>query len=176
MVRYNGVARLLHWAMAVLVILMMVMGWWMSGLEEGPVRSQSIRLHKSLGLCLWVLVLVRLYWRQRHPPPPLPASVAAFEVSVSGWVHQLLYGLLVLQPTLGYLSASFSGYPMRWFGLTLPGWGWKDPALNSLFSLLHEATGFVMAGLILLHAGASLWHGLILRDGVLSRMGFGRSS
>jgi cytochrome b561 len=87
--------------------------------------------------------------------------------------HALLYTVLFVMPVAGYLGSVFSGFPVKFFGMTLPAWGWQDASLKDFFSLVHYGTSWVLAGAVALHVGAALKHALLDRDGLLARMGIG---
>ena len=76
-------------------------------------------------------------------------------------------------PVAGYLGSVFSGFPIKYFGMSLPTWGWKDPALKELMSSVHYVTSWILAGAVLLHVAGALNHAFIARDGLLARMGLG---
>ena len=90
--------------------------------------------------------------------------------------HVTLYAVLFVMPVAGYLGSVFSGFPVKYFGITLPAWGWKDPALKDLMSSVHYVASWILAGLVLLHIAGALKHALITRDGLVARMGLGRVS
>lgn len=164
---YTLQAILLHWLHAALIAGLLVLGWTMVDLPKGAERSWAIGLHKSLGLCALILVAARLAWRRRCATPDFPGSAA--ERRLAQAAHRLLYALLLLAPLAGYLSASFTAYPMKFFGLALPKAGWPDATLNALFNGLHKGAVWALALLIGLHLAAALRHAL-RGDGVLSRM------
>jgi cytochrome b561 len=167
---YTRTAIWLHWVMALLVLALLVVGFSLPE-EEGPARSFWIHAHKSFGFVVWALFVVRLGWRLTHRPPAPPAGVTALQHRIAEAVHGLLYLLLFVQPLLGYLSASFSGYPMKWFGVELPHWGWKDSEINHFFTECHEVSAFVLIALVLVHSAAALHHAFVRRNGMLRRMG-----
>lgn len=173
--RYTPVAIALHWLVAALVIGQIAWGWWMQEIPKQPVgpRVDGFNLHKSLGLTILALMLVRLGWRIGHPPPALP-PLPAWQVRLAGATHALLYVLLVLQPVVGYLGSVFSGYPVKLYGMALPAWGWKDNGLKDLCSAIHLWMSFALVGLIALHVAGAIRHALIDRSGLLARMGVGR--
>jgi cytochrome b561 len=84
--------------------------------------------------------------------------------------HFLLYACLILQPLWGYLGSTFTKYPIRYFGLALPHWGWDSPALKDLFGALHLGTAWLLMAVIAIHVGAALKHLLVDRDGIFQRM------
>lgn len=168
--RYSLVAITLHWLIAALIFTLFGLGWYMGSLPEGPDRSWYIALHKSIGLTVFGLVLLRLAWRLLHPPPPLPSTLSPWERNAARANHYLLYALMFVQPVSGYLSSSFSGYKTRYFGIPLPHWGWKDEALNNFFNTIHVVDSYLLFTLVTLHVLAALRHLLIRRDRVFQRM------
>ncbi len=166
--KYTRVAMLLHWVMVLLVAALFVVGWLMVEQPKGPGRSYYFALHKSLGLCAFTLLCLRVAWRLRHRPPPLPASVPRWQAQLARGVHGAFYVLLVLQPASGYLSSSFSGYATRWFGLPLPNWGWGDAPLNELFTELHVLCSIALVVLIGVHVMGFISH-LLTGEYALSR-------
>ena len=169
--RYGKVAMLLHWGIALLVIGMLVLGYYMAGIPKGtPDRALYFNLHKSLGVLAGVLILLRLLWRMTHRPPALPASMAAWNIKAAHAGHVLLYVLMVLQPLTGYLSSSFNKYGVRFFGLQLPRWaaenaGWRDNLMQ-----YHKLFALVFAVLIALHVLAACRHMLFDRKQMARRM------
>lgn len=173
--RYTRTAIVLHWMIALLVIGQFAWGWWMQGIPKQPVgpRVDAYNLHKSIGMTILALMVVRLAWRLGHRPPPLP-PMAAWQALTARVTHWVLYAALIVQPLWGYLGSEFSGYPVKYFGLTLPSWAGKNVALKDFMSAAHLATSWVIAAAVLLHVCGALKHALIERDGLLARMGIGR--
>jgi cytochrome b561 len=114
-------------------------------------------------------MLARLGWRLAHAPPPLPASLPRWQARAARLSHGLLYAALLAQPLVGYLGSSFTRYPILYFGVTLPHWGWEAPALKQLCSNVHFALACLITGLVALHIAAALKH-LFERDGTFQRM------
>ena len=170
--RYSGVAIALHWIVALLAFGQIALGWWMLELPKSPpgLRAGWFNFHKSIGLTIGMLVLARLAWRLRHPAPPLPPSMPRWQARAARASHFLLYACLVVQPLAGYLGSSFTQYPIKYFGATLPHWGWDSPALKDLFSMIHLGAAIVFMVLIAMHVAAALKHLLVDRDGVFERM------
>jgi cytochrome b561 len=173
--RYTRTAIALHWLIAILVVAQFAWGWWMVGIPKDPVgpRVNAFNLHKSVGLTILALMIVRLAWRARHPAPALP-PMPRWQARVARTTHVALYAALLLQPLVGYLGSEVSGYPVKYFGLTLPGWAGKHEALKEVLSLVHLATSWAIATLVTLHVAGALKHALVERDGLLARMGLGR--
>jgi cytochrome b561 len=169
--RYTWQAMLLHWLLAVLVIGMLWLGYSLDDIPRNtPARGFYVNLHKSFGLLVLMLVLVRLGWRASHRPPPLPPAMPRWQVLSAAWTHGLLYLCILLQPLSGYLGSSFNKYGVKFFGIPLPQWGWDDKALRSFFGGIHEAVAVALIVLIAIHALAALKHLLVDGDQVFQRM------
>ncbi|MGE5169108.1 MAG: cytochrome b [Rudaea sp.] len=168
--RYTRTAILLHWLIAALVLGQFGWGWLMQEIPKSPpgLRADAFNFHKSIGLCLFALTLLRLGWRLAHPAPPLPA-MPRWQRRLAGTTHALLYVALVVMPLAGYLGSVFSGYPVKWFGLVLPAWGADLPDVKEAMRKTHLVTSFVLLGLVLLHVAGALYHA-VRSDGVLARM------
>lgn len=165
--RYTLPAMALHWAQAILVVWLLWLGWTMVDLPKGAERSAAYGLHKSLGLLVLFLTVLRLGWRVRNAPPA--ALVSGWQARVAGGVHHALYLILLLTPLAGYLMSSFTPYPLRFFGLEVIKLGTPDEGLNAIFKSAHVTLAWSGAVLIALHVAAAIKHAL-LRDGTLQRM------
>ena len=170
--RYSRTAIALHWTLALLLIVMIALGLYMTELPRNtPERSFFFNLHKSLGLLAAALILLRVIWRLWSNPPKLDGLAPQWQVTAAGVSHAALYGCMVLMPLAGYLGSSFNKYGVRFFGLPLPNWAWDDPALREFFVGVHHWVAYIFIGLILVHVAAGVHH-LVRRDGVFSRMWF----
>ena len=174
--RYDRFAIFLHWLIAVLVVGQFVFGWWMQEIPKQPVgpRVDAFNLHKSVGMTILALMVVRILWRIGHRPPPLP-SMPSWQARAAHLTHIALYALLVIHPLAGYLGSEFSGFPVKYFGMMLPSWAGKNVALKEFLSSVHLATSWMIAALVGLHVCGALKHALVDRDGLLARMGIGRA-
>ncbi|HET9832414.1 MAG TPA: cytochrome b [Vicinamibacterales bacterium] len=172
--RYTRTAIALHWAIAALVIFQFAWGWWMQEIPKQPVgpRVDAFNLHKSVGMTIFALMVVRLLWRAGHRPPPL-TDVPQWQARVARATHALLYAALIVQPLVGYLGSEFSGFPVKFFGTTLPSWAGKNAALKDMMSTVHLVTSWVIAATVGLHVAAALKHALVDRNRLLTRMGIG---
>jgi cytochrome b561 len=171
--RYTRTAVLLHWMIAALLFAEFAHGWWMQEIPKQPpgIRADAFNMHKSVGLLLLALVLVRLGWRLAHRPPVL-LPVARWQAVLARSNHVLLYGMMVAMPLSGYLGSVFSGYPIKWFGLILPAWGWADPAIKELMSSVHLATSWILLASTSLHVAGTIKHA-IAGERVMARMSLG---
>jgi cytochrome b561 len=172
LVRYGKGAMALHWVHAVLVVAMIAWGLYMTDLPKGAERSFAIGLHKSFGVVALALVCLRLVWRRLHPAPS-DLRLAPGQRRLAAVGHGLLYVLLVLTPTAGYLSSSFTKYPMRVFGMVIPKAGWPDESLNAFFNAAHGYLAWTLGVLIALHVAAVVLHA-VQGTPVLGRMLPGR--
>jgi cytochrome b561 len=165
--RYTLTAMLLHWVQAALVLWLLWLGWTMIDLPKGAERSAAYGLHKSLGLVMLLLIVVRLGWRRRHAAPVLTAS--GWEATLARGTHQALYAFLLIAPLAGYLASSFTPYALKFFGIEIPKAGWPDESLNGVFKLVHQVAVWGGAGLIGLHVAGAMKH-VFKSDGTLQRM------
>lgn len=171
--RWGSVMKTLHWLVALAVVALAIVGWWMKGLPISPDKVRVYALHKSVGLTVLALVLVRLAWRTfvdrwRPPLPPDMPRVQRFAAHAS---HVLLYAALLAMALSGWLFNSAANFALRWFGLfSVPSLSPPDPALKALAGAAHWWLFWVIAALFVVHAGAALWHHIARRDDVLLRM------
>lgn len=166
---YSGFAKLLHWLIALCVIAIVPVGVAMT--YEGPWSDTLYNTHKSLGVLILILMIVRVAYRLGHGAPPPEPTIEPWQRGVSNIVHTLLYVLLVVQPILGYLANSVYGAATPFFGLfEIPPIIAKDEPLSERLFLVHRLTGFGIALLALMHIGAALQHYFLRRDRVLHRM------
>ncbi|APA87664.1 cytochrome b [Paraburkholderia sprentiae WSM5005] len=168
--RYAGLLIALHWLIALGIVGLLALGLYMVGLPKGlPVKATLINLHKSLGLTVFLLVLLRIAARlvlHRPPLPPMPPWQRAAARTTQG----LLYVGMVAMPLAGYLGSSFNTYGTRFWGILLPKWGWDDAHLRALFFGLHHAIAYALIVLIVLHVAGAFKHQWIDRDNLLARM------
>ena len=179
MSRYSRTAALLHWAIAGLVLANIMVGLRMTGLK-GMAQFSQYQLHKSLGITIFVLTLVRIGWRITHRPPPIGNVLTAFERVASRGVHTAFYIVLVALPLSGWMLVSASRYniPTLLFG-TVP-WPHIAPIhaaaaasrvrMEAVAGTTHEVLAWSMIALAALHISAALKHQFFDRDGTLARM------
>lgn len=168
---YGIIAQSLHWLVAALVFVQLGLGLYAAGLAVSLARLQWLSRHKSLGLAILALVLLRLVWRSLNPAPALPDSMPRWQRRSAATTHWLLYVLLVLTPLTGWMHASAAGLSVNWFGLfQVPDLLPKQPELSELLKALHQGCVASLALLLLGHVGGALRHALLLRDGIMHRM------
>jgi cytochrome b561 len=169
--RYTTTAIVLHWLIAALVVGLIGWGWWMQTIPKNPVgpRVDAFNLHKSIGMTVLLLMLVRISWRVRHRPPPF-TPMPRWQARLARTVHLLFYVCLIVQPVSGYLGSAFSGYPVRFFGVVLPAWAPKNDALKDALSVVHLVNSYVLVGAFALHLAGTVKHALLERDGSFRRI------
>lgn len=170
--RYRGPARLIHWTMAVLVLAMIPVGILMTqqGLDRSLQNSLFI-FHKNVGVLLLILIVIRIGYRLGHKPAPLPADLPDWQHRIAGLSHAALYGLLLLVPLAGYIRVKAGGFPIESLdALGVPSLVTRSDALAEVAKSIHYFGGLAIAGLIAMHVGAALYHGIVRKDGVFSRM------
>jgi cytochrome b561 len=169
--RYTNVAIGLHWLIAVAILANLALGLFMTDMALSPQKLRFYSYHKWLGVSVFVLVLARIAWRIGHAAPPPPAGMRGWERTAAGVAHLLLYALTLAVPLTGWLFSSAKGFQTVWFGaLPIPDLLGKDPLLADLLLAFHRNLNWLMAGLVVLHAGAALKHHFLARDEVLARM------
>lgn len=169
--RYDTLAIVLHWTMALLILLTMGVGFWMSDLKPSPDTIKIYNWHKWFGLSVLALAVVRLIWRATHRPPPLPAHTPRWQRLAASGGHWGLYGLMLAMPLTGWLQNSASGFPLSWFGLfKVPALIARDRQAFEFWQDVHEMLAITLAALIALHLAAALKHHFVDRDGLLWRM------
>jgi cytochrome b561 len=168
---YTATAMTLHWLILALLIVQFIVAWTMPHIGRNTKPDTLISLHFSIGVTILAVAVVRLAWRLTHTEPAPEAGVPPWQVMSARVVHWLLYVLLFVVPALGWINASWRGFPVALFGLDLPkliatrapGWLWT----GDVHALLAN---YAMLTLVGLHVAAALYHWLIKRDRVLQRM------
>ncbi|HYW03426.1 MAG TPA: cytochrome b [Gammaproteobacteria bacterium] len=174
--RYGAVARLFHWGIAALILAQYPLGIYGARLPPGFEQLVVLARHKSIGISVFVLAGLRLAWRRADPPPPLPPGMRRWQRRAAGASHALLYLLLFGLPVSGWLFSSASGVSVSWFGLVaLPDLVAPSRSLAHVLLRVHVAMAVLMGLVLVLHAGAALWHHFSRRDPVLVRMLPGRA-
>lgn len=171
LVQYGSVAQLFHWTIVILIVTQFVLANKADALSLGPAKIATLAQHKSVGMTIFGLAILRLLWRWLNPAPQLPASMPAWQRIGAHASHWLLYGLLLALPLLGWLMSSARNFPVSWFGVfTFPDLVAANRARYEFFRDAHELLAKVLFCLALLHMAAAFKHHLIDRDNVLRRM------
>lgn len=189
---YTKTAIILHWLIALGIIIMFGLGWYMTDLpKEGPKamaydlfdwgvytwqlsepaspRTFYFNLHKSIGITILALVLFRIYWRLTHRPPALLASLQAWEKKLATWGHKALYVMMFAVPVSGLIMSMLSKYGVKWFGIPfIP--GIENKGLREVFVQAHYVAGLILLAIVVVHLLGALKHKFIDKDETLKRM------
>lgn len=169
--RYTPAAVALHWIVGLLIIGNLFFGLYLVGLPLSPQKLRWFSYHKWVGVTILLLAAARLAWRLRHPAPPMPASMPAWERRAADASHFLLYVLFFSAPISGWLMSSALGFQTVYLGVVpIPDLLGKDRELGEALKVVHRWINYSMAALIAVHAGAALKHHFQDRDEVLARM------
>ena len=170
--RWGATSQLLHWTIAVLILSIGAVGLVMGELPRSPKWFWVYTLHKSLGLTVLALVLVRIAWRLYAGAPPPVEGTPRWQARLASLTHGAIYVLILAMPLSGWLYDSASGLrPFRWFGLAeVPKLSPPHEALADAMHETHELLFWVLIALVIGHAGAALYHHFVRRDATLARM------
>lgn len=177
--------RLLHWIMAVMILMMLVFGTMMANNEDIVAKFTQVQTHKSMGFTVFCLALLRVLWRFVSPAPP-PAPMPRWQAIAATSGHHLLYLLMFAVPLSGWLMVSASplndpgAYPeqirnMVWGFFEMPDpFATGSEELSTRFRMMHGLLTKLLIAILALHVAGALKHALIDRDGVMRRMVRGR--
>jgi cytochrome b561 len=168
---YPSTSKWLHWLIAACVLVTLPVSLAMVRVGEGPAQDVLYNFHKSLGILILVLMLLRLINRLVAGAPAPDPTLEPWQRTLSSAVHGLLYVLLLAMPVVGYVANSAYGAPTPFFGLfTLPKIAADNQALATQLFTAHRWAGFVVIVLAGMHIGGALMHHFVHRDNVLRRM------
>lgn len=169
--RYTGLAIALHWLLAIGLIYQLWLGVWMGDIPKTPpgLRAEWFNWHKSIGIVLGLLIVLRGLWRLTHRPPELPDTMPNWQTWAAKTSHAVLYICMVAMPLSGFLGSSFTAYPIKFFGTPIPRLWEASADLKELLSGIHTACSYLFMLVIAVHIFAALLH-MLRRDGIAKRM------
>jgi len=176
---YGIVSQALHWIIVVLFSIQFVVGSIAADLPLGMQRLIFLSRHKSIGMTIFILMILRLLWRLSNRLPELPATMAQNEQRLARLTHWLFYILLLCIPVAGWINSSASNLTVSWFGLfNWPDLVNPDKQIATIAKGIHKTLVWTLLSIICLHTIAALRHHFILKDNVLNRMlpGFKRKT
>ncbi|PHS27170.1 MAG: cytochrome b [Methylophaga sp.] len=179
--RYDRVQVTLHWLIAAIVFFMIGLGLYMVELPkkwELPPGEESVRafyflLHKSMGITVAMLMILRVVWRLTHKVPPMPDTIPKWQQRAATTVHAVFYIMLLAIPLTGYLQSMYSKFHTKFWGITLPRMAEADKLAREQFSEIHQFLAYLLVVLIVLHVAAAIKHHLS-GSGIFDRMSFKR--
>jgi cytochrome b561 len=169
--RYAATAQILHWLIALLIVIQFILARMAAHLPLGVRKLALLAEHKSFGMTVLMLVVVRLAWRLKNPPPPLPDDMHRVERFLATVTHVSFYVLLFAMPLSGWLMSSAKNYSVSWFGaFTWPNLIAPNEAAFKYLMALHHLLSKVLFAIASLHVLAAFKHHFWNKDDVLARM------
>jgi cytochrome b561 len=167
----------LHWIGAVLILVLLAHGWWMTHFAPRPDRGLNYAWHAALGYDFLALLVVRLLWRWMNPVPALPSDLKPWERYAANIGHIGLYVLMFAATLSGWALAGTGRRPFQQdaFGLTVP-LIFTDRSMHDLLEDTHMISSYLLAALVLVHLAGALRHHFIKHNTVLRRMMTGAST
>ncbi len=167
--KYHISVRIIHWLMAAIIIALLISGLTVNDWPKGT-RSLFYYWHKSLGIVILFLVLLRLNFKIRHLAPPYPVKFRKIEMTLAKLGHFVLYFLMFAMPISGYIMSMGGGHGIMVFGYPVFDLIGKNKAFARLAYDLHELFGNILIAAIALHALAVVKHFVIDKENLLKRM------
>jgi cytochrome b561 len=168
---FGVVAKSLHWLLFLMLTFSIVAGNFLASMPKGAEKLQAAGMHKSFGVVLLTLIMLRLVWRLTNETPRLPDETTAGEAFIAKAMHWGLYVLMFAQPLAGIMMSQAAGFPVSFFGLfEFPVFLDKDPELAKTFLTIHGTVWILLVIAVIGHAGAALHHHFIKKDNVLKQM------
>ncbi len=172
---YGFIAKTFHWLIAVLFILLLAVGLFMTSLTDKVFKIFLYDFHKALGMVVLGLVLLRIIWRLFETKTQLPVELPNWQKKTSNVVFYALYFFMVIMPITGYLMSVLNGHPIDMFGyFTLPDLGKGPSPLGTATHFIHVNLPYYVIAILSLHVLAALYHHFIRKDNVMNRMLFWR--
>lgn len=170
--QYGSVAKFFHWSVSIMVITLLTVGLLMGNITDKNLKGQVYMLHKSFGLTVLALMLLRLLWTLSNIKPKLPAGTPTWQIVAERIVHYGFYVLLIVMPFSGWVMSTAANRIPQLFGLValpLPGVP-VDKALAGQASSLHSYVGYTIITFLIIHVSAAGKHYFINRDSIMQRM------
>jgi len=169
--RWGHIAQFLHWLIVALIIVQVILANIAEDLPIGVKKLAMFARHKSVGITILALAVIRLLWRWANPTPKLPTTLRPYERTLAGLTHFGLYLILFAMPLTGWMMTSARGFPVSWFGFfQLPDFVPKNDALYNAMKETHDTLSLVLYAIVFLHVAAALKHHFVMKDDVLRRM------
>jgi len=171
--KYHISLRLMHWLMALIIVGIITIGWYMTGLTtEDESRSDYYFYHKSFGVLILILLVARIFIRKFTRRPSLPENIKPIEKKLSHYSHNSLYVLMFFVPVIGYVFSNSAGYSVSFFGFMTPDIVDKNKMLSDIARQAHWYAAYILFCIILIHMVAALKHRLfeVNENDVLNRM------
>jgi cytochrome b561 len=177
--RWGAIAQTFHWLIAALIVVQFTLA--LLAENAGAMKRENpaavieqlalLARHKSVGITILMLAILRLSWRAVSAVPQLPHRTPRWQVRLAHASHTLMYVLLFALPITGWMMSSATNYPVSWFGLaTLPDLVSPNHDLHETLETVHHFLAWSLFSIAVVHIAAALEHHFIARDEVLKRM------
>lgn len=167
---YGVVSKNFHWIMAFIILFNFILGSFMGDLDKGPFRSFLFNFHKSTGILVIVLIILRFFWRLVNLVPT-PLSQNNLLNKISKFVHYFFYFILLVVTFSGWTYSSARGGPFNVFGLfSVPALVEKNEEIGKIARDIHTISVYIFIAFVALHILATLYHHYFLKDKTLKRM------
>ena len=169
--RYGAIAQLFHWVIVALIVTQFVLAIRAESLPRGMKLLNTLALHKSIGMTVLMLAVLRLIWRWMNPIPADPPGMPGWQQVASRISHLALYAMIFVIPLVGWIASSARNFSVSWFGFfTWPNLVEPSEAAFEFFQGTHAVLAWTLFAVALLHIAAALKHHFIDKDDVLRRM------
>lgn len=169
--RFGWPTRALHWLMAVLILGALPLGIYLSEIEPSLSTLWLFGLHKTVGITILSLAVLRVLWHRLSPPPAPIGGVPAWQAAAARWTHRALYALMFAVPLSGWFASSATGIDTVIFGRwTLPRIAPVSEAWEEAGFEVHEALTTLLIAVIALHVAGAVHRAAVRRDRTLRRM------
>lgn len=174
---YGVIAKGFHWLLFFMLTFSVVAGNYLASMAKGSEKLQMAGMHKSFGVILLSLILLRFAWKLINTTPRSPEGSTAVENLLAHGMHWALYALMFAQPISGIVMSQAAGYPVSVFGLfELPTLIDKNPSSAELFRDGHGVIWMLLVVAVVGHIGAAMFHHFIKKDDVLKSMTTGANA
>lgn len=168
---YGLISQLFHWLVVLLILMQYAWAWRIDNAEGFRLRLELVTQHKTIGMAVLSLAILRLLWRLFNRPPALPGGMKGWELLLAKAGHWILYGLIFAMPLTGWLYSSAAGLGDFWWGpFNFPSLVDPGERLEDLFGVMHQWLAVSLAGMAGIHVLAALRHQFVLKDGLMKRM------
>lgn len=168
---YSRPAIALHWLMALMILTALPLGMFMTDLDLSPTKLKLYSWHKWLGVTIFMVLVIRVFWRATHIPPALPQTMPQWQHTAAHALHGLLYLLMFAIPISGWLMSSAKGFQTVWFGIVpLPDLLDKNKELGDVLHEVHETLNNLLILFLAVHVVAALKHHFFDHDDIAIRM------
>ncbi|HLD76712.1 MAG TPA: cytochrome b/b6 domain-containing protein [Rickettsiales bacterium] len=165
MIKYHISSRIIHWLMALIIIITLLLGIYMTKFlpKDATNLIEIYNLHKSFGVMALIFIVIRIINRFIHKAPQTPEGFNKIEKFAAHFIHILLYILMIFVPFSGYLMSNFYGFPVHIFSYKMPIIVSNNLQFGAIFLNIHEILAYSLLAAIIFHILGALKHNDILK-------------